>query len=385
MSATILPGAAGTNVKTGATIIADTGWRTAAIGLLAVRFIQGFIYWGGGSRRFFYGPQKLNPHGHWMAYKFQTAMPGALLGTDKIIAYLLHHFVLLYASVIIFSGVELIAGCMLIAGLFTRAAAVVTIGLSISLMLMFGWQGATCIDEWTMAAANLGMGAALVLVGSGAYSLDNMLLRRNPGLANNGWFRWLGGSLPLPLKTSSFRNLALALFAFTALFNVGTYNYYRGSVYSAFHSGPISPTKHDYALKNGVLMTDGSVKFHAYLDGGTSEEPAHIVLASLMRNGQEVESWNTVALTKLPKTAFQNDFPYQQFKAGPFGIVSGMGAAATISLPAASPSALSGNGFSLKLTTVNGRVFSLPLTLTSPAKAITELSVLSTQGSNAIK
>ncbi|HUW80387.1 MAG TPA: TQO small subunit DoxD [Acidocella sp.] len=342
---------------------ADAGWRTAAIGLLAVRFVQGFIYWGGGSRRFLYGPQKLDTHGHWMAYKFQTAMPGALLGTDKVIAFLLHHFVLLYAGVIFFSAVELIAGFMLITGLFTRAAAVMTIGLSVSLMLMFGWQGATCIDEWTMAAANLGMGAALALAGSGAYSLDNVLLRRNPELANNGWFRWLGGSLPLPLKASGFRNLALALFAFTVVFNVGTYNYYRGSVYSAFHSGPVSPTKHNYALTNGMLMPDGSVKFHAYLNGGTPEEPSHIVNAALIQNGQSVARWDTDTLTKLPENSFQNDFAYQKFKAGPFGIVSGMGAAATITLPPATPLSISGDGYSLQLTTVNGRVFNLPLVL----------------------
>ncbi|HUX18225.1 MAG TPA: hypothetical protein VMV63_03440 [Acidithiobacillus sp.] len=60
---------------------ADRGWRIAAIALLAIRFVQGWIYWGGGTRRFIYGPQKLDVHGHWMAYKFQTAMPGALLGT----------------------------------------------------------------------------------------------------------------------------------------------------------------------------------------------------------------------------------------------------------------------------------------------------------------
>jgi len=286
-----------------------------------------------------------------------------LLGTDKVIAFLLHHFVLLYAGVIFFSAVELIAGFMLITGLFTRAAAVMTIGLSVSLMLMFGWQGATCIDEWTMAAANLGMGAALALAGSGAYSLDNVLLRRNPELANNGWFRWLGGSLPLPLKASGFRNLALALFAFTVVFNVGTYNYYRGSVYSAFHSGPVSPTKHNYALTNGMLMPDGSVKFHAYLNGGTPEEPSHIVNAALIQNGQSVARWDTDTLTKLPENSFQNDFAYQKFKAGPFGIVSGMGAAATITLPPATPLSISGDGYSLQLTTVNGRVFNLPLVL----------------------
>ena len=31
-------------------------WRIVALALLPVRFIQGFIYWGGGSRRFIYAP-----------------------------------------------------------------------------------------------------------------------------------------------------------------------------------------------------------------------------------------------------------------------------------------------------------------------------------------
>jgi thiosulfate dehydrogenase [quinone] large subunit len=164
--------------------------RIVALALLPVRFIQGFIYWGGGSRRFIYAPSKLDPHAaSWMANKFQSAMPGALLGTDHIIAFLLHHFDLLYVSLILFSAGELIAGVFLMAGFLTRAAALVSIGLSIVLMLMFGWQGATCIDEWTMAASNLAMGATLMLAGSGAFSIDNALLRRRPALA--------GGLVPL--------------------------------------------------------------------------------------------------------------------------------------------------------------------------------------------
>src|ERR1700760_2923256 len=64
-------------------------WRTAALAMLSVRVMQGFIYWGGGSRRFIYGPQKLNPDApSWMANKFQSATPGALLGTDHLIAFL---------------------------------------------------------------------------------------------------------------------------------------------------------------------------------------------------------------------------------------------------------------------------------------------------------
>ena len=206
-------------------------WRVAAIAMLSVRVIQGFIYWGGGSRRFIYAPWKLDPsQPSWMANKLQTAMPGALFGLDQILAYLLHHFWLLYAAIILFSAVELIAGFALMAGLMTRLAALISIGLSISLMLLFGWQGGSCIDEWTMAACNLAMGATLMLAGSAAYSLDNAWLRRNPALAKRMWFRWGGGSLKLPLSNTGFGKLSIAVLAFVLVFDVGIYNYYRGSV-----------------------------------------------------------------------------------------------------------------------------------------------------------
>ena len=97
---------------------ASSDWRAAAIAMLAIRVIQGFIYWGGGSRRFFYAPWKLDPdQSNWMANKFQTATPGALFGLDRLIAYLLQHFWLLYAGIILFSAIELFAGLALMVGL----------------------------------------------------------------------------------------------------------------------------------------------------------------------------------------------------------------------------------------------------------------------------
>src|SRR6201996_2985588 len=195
------------------------GWRTAALAMLSVRIIQGFIYWGGGSRRFIYAPSKLNPDAPtWMANKFQTAMPGALFGTDHLISFMLHHFWLLYAGVILFSAAELIVGAVLMAGALTRAAALVSMGFSVLLMAMFGWQGATCIDEWTMAACNLAMGTTLLLGGGGAYAIDNVLLQRKPALATRSWFCWASGSRPLPMTSQGFRNLTLALFAFVVAF-----------------------------------------------------------------------------------------------------------------------------------------------------------------------
>jgi thiosulfate dehydrogenase (quinone) len=343
-------------------IRADATWRAAAVALLSVRFIQGFIYWGGGSRRFIYAPAKLNPDATtWMANKFQTAMPGALLGTDHLIAYLLQHFWLLYPAVILFSAAELVAGLMLMAGLMTRAAARASAGFSVVLMLMFGWQGATCIDEWTMAACNLAMGATLTLAGSGAYSLDCALLRHNPALADRKWFRWLGGALPLPISGVAFRNTALATLAATAIFNVATYDHYRGSVYSAFHGGPVSPTKHHLTLKNATLQPDGRVTFHAYLDGGTPEAASHIVDAALLgSDGAILVRWDMAALSGLDKTAIVNDFAYNKFAPAPYGLAAEVGAMATISLPAQAGTAPA-DAVKLRLTTVSGSTFEAPL------------------------
>jgi uncharacterized membrane protein YphA (DoxX/SURF4 family) len=339
--------------------------RIAALGLLSIRFIQGFIYWGGGSRRFIYAPAKLDPNAaSWMANKFQSAMPGALLGTDHIIAFLLHHFYLLYVSLILFSTAELIVGLFLMTGFLTRAAALVSIGLSVVLMLMFGWQGATCIDEWTMAACNLAIGATLMLAGSGAFSLDSALLARKPALAERGWFRWMSGAWPLPMPSSTFQKFALVVFAATVAFNVATYDYYRGSVVTPFHGGPVSPSKHHISLADGVVLPNGAVRFHAYLDGGTPAAPSNVMTAVLKSNdGSVLEHWDGTALSHLPASAIANEFAYNRFAPGPFGLRAQMGAMATITLPVANGADASRlhSAATLQLRTVNGNTFNVAI------------------------
>src|ERR1700676_4354352 len=256
MSTLMLDDAAAASCLAAAQGHAADALRLGALALLLIRFIQGFVYWGGAPRRFISAPAKLDPNAaSWMPHKFQSAMPGALLGTDHIIAFLLQHFYLLYASLILFSAAELITRLFLRTGFLPRAAAFASIGLSVVLMLMFGWQGATCIDEWTMAACNLAIGATLMLGGSGAFSLDNALLARRPALAERGWFRWMSGALPLPLRSGAFEGLALAVFAATVVFNVATYNYYRGSVVTPFHGGPVCPSKHPLSPTDAALFS----------------------------------------------------------------------------------------------------------------------------------
>ncbi|ECP2053132.1 DoxX family membrane protein [Salmonella enterica] len=342
--------------------IKNTYWMVG-LGLLAVRIIQGFIYWGGGSRRFIYAPDKLNPDApHWMAYKFQTAMPGALLGLEHVISFMLQHFWLLYAGVILFSAAELIAGLFLMLGLFTRISALLSMLFSVLLMLMFGWQGATCIDEWTMAACNLAMGTTIFLCGSHVYALDNIFLKKKPHLTSSRVFKWCCGSLPLPLSSGAYKKVALGLLAFVVIFDVGTYSYYRGSVVTPYHHGPVSPTTHHVTLTDGKLLPDGRVSVHAYLDAGTPEAPEHIMEAWLKtRSGETLVHWNTTMLSALPQDSFRNDYDYNQFGAGHYGIQAIVGSAATIILPVSELKdgldSLPDEGLTLAFKDMEGRTF----------------------------
>ena len=47
-------------------------------------------------------------------------------------------------------------------GLATRLSAFVSIWLNVALMLIFGWMGSTCLDEWTMAVSGVAMSSARV-------------------------------------------------------------------------------------------------------------------------------------------------------------------------------------------------------------------------------
>ncbi len=337
-------------------------WRQLGLAMLAVRFVQGWIYWGGGSRRFIYAPGKLDPHAHsWMANKFQSAMPGAILGMGHVVDYLLHHFILLYAGVILFSAAELIFGLFLLLGFMTRLSALVTVGLSVVLMLLFGWQGATCIDEWTMASANFAMGIALFLAGGGAYSFDAWLQRRKPARTAAPWFQWLGSG---PWPFARLKRWSLISGTATVLFVVLTYNYYRGSVLTPFHGGPVSAAAHHISLSAGRLSTDGSVRFTAYLDGGTPAVPANVVRADLIGpDGVALEHWSGARLAALPPTNFVNDYAYNRFGPGYAGITAKMGARAVITLPPArSGLQLTAGRYQLVLHSVDGRPFTLALT-----------------------
>ena len=152
------------------------------------------------------------------------------------------------------------------------------------------------------------------------------------------------------------------MFAATVVFNVATYNYYRGSVVTPFHGGPVSPGKHHLSLTDGVLLPNGAVRFHAYLDGGTPAAPSNMMTAVLKsHDGAVLEQWDGGVLSRLPASAISNEFAYNRFAPGPFGLRAQVGAMATITLPAANGADTGSlhSAATLQLRTVNGNTFNL--------------------------
>ena len=94
--------------------------------------------------------------------------------------------------------------------------------------------------------------------------------------------------------------------------------------------------------------------------GGTPAAPSNVMAAVLKSNdGKVLEQWDGTALSNLPTSAVTNEFAYNRFAPGPFGLRAEMGAMATITLPALSSAATGRlqSAATLQLRTVNGNTF----------------------------
>ena len=337
----------------------DRGAVVRALGaaVLAVRLVLGWIYWGGGTRRFIYAPQKLDPHAHsWMANKFQSGMPGALLGLNHVIGHILHHPGLVYFILVAVSVVEVLCGLALIVGFLTRLSALVSLSISASLMLIFGWQGATCIDEWTMAVSTFSMGCTIIVAGGGLWSVDSYLMKKNPALADKGWFRAFGSG---PLGSGTLEGLGKILGVVAIVFTLVFYNYFRGSIFTPFHGGPVSPAKHHISLTHATIASDGTVKVLAYLDAGTPAVPSHVVGVTVTGpHNAVVEQWSGNVLEKAATGHIQNVYIYNKFAPGLYGLKAKMGAKAWITLQPSKPLHLEAGRYTVTFHNINGNEFS---------------------------
>lgn len=314
----------------------------AALILLGTRFVQGFIFWGGASRRLFYDfhetagvdqAVKLDFSAPgFVAAKLTHALPGALWLQEPI-EWTLRHPDLIVASVWLWTLAELAVGVGLMFGIATRASAFVSIWLNVALMFIFGWMGSTCLDEWTMAVSGVAMSSALFLAGAGAYSLDNRLFVGSGFAHKRPWSAWIFSG---PVPDAAVRKLAVWLGVACIAFTVITYQILFGAVVSSLHSR-VNFHRHNIAVTALKVASDGSAIFDAYVNAGPDTGAAYIVSAKLLDgSGDVLASWDGKTLAELPATAIRNAYPYEwasHFETQLIGFSGQTGAKATITLP----------------------------------------------------
>lgn len=336
-------------------------WWLLGAAAFSTRLVLGWIYWGGASRRFIYAPAKLDQHSSaYLANKLVHAAPGAAFGVGHILHWLLAMPALLQVAVVFFSAVEMVVGICLIIGLATRLLALVAIGLSITLMLIFGWMGTTCLDEWTMAASSFAMACMVLATGSGPWSVDSWL-QRCGCMRKTPWLSWITSG-PLPLSTEGFVRLTRVLGILSIVFTVFFYGYNFDAIYSPL--GKRVDSAHPAILLSDAVANADAVSVHGYVNAGPDTQGLYIMQAELTSPGQTapVFIYGATDLAKKGFVKIKNSYaPWSSCKADAFGLRCQLGSKAVLSFPLpAQHAALTGHEV-LTLTDVDGKKFSIPV------------------------
>lgn len=144
------------------------------IAIRAIAISMGFVFFTGGWRRFYNTPAKhdIESPKH-LANKLVEAAPGSPI--EDIIHWVLYNPSVTEFFTYLFSTGEILAGAALMIGLLSRLAAFGSALMNVALMLIFGWMGYECLDEWTMAALGFAISVTVMMTGSGTYSVDHLI------------------------------------------------------------------------------------------------------------------------------------------------------------------------------------------------------------------
>ena len=340
-----------------------TTWQLMGAAALANRLVLGWIYWGGASRRFIYSTQKIDPTSPgYLANKLVHAAPGVPFGLEGLMHWILAQPVLLQAAVIGFSLVELVVGVGLMVGFATRLMSLIGLGLAAFLMIVFGWMGTTCLDEWTMAACGFAMAAVTLVTGSGPLSVDNWLAKRGQ-TENRPWLAWFAsGGLPIDKETCL--RISWILGALSIAFTVFFYGFNFNAIYSPLHKRVNNLHPH-VALSQGVVA-DGRVSVNTYMNAGPDTQGLYVVRAVLAPAGAgaaPVFDYDAAALTRKGTVTIANRYaPWSTCKKIAYGLRCQLGSKATLSFALPAGQAVSaGTPLVLTLTDVEGKQFKLPI------------------------
>ncbi|CAG9296226.1 TQO small subunit DoxD [Celerinatantimonas diazotrophica] len=301
-------------------------WPLLGLASFAIRLVLGWTYWGGASRRLIYDQLKLDPSSHaYLANKLVHAAPGAAFDITPIMHWLLHQPTLLHIAIISFTLLELIVGVGLMLGFATRILSIGGMGLAIVLMIIFGWMGTTCLDEWTMAATGFAMAAVTFITGGGWYSLDRVFFGNNAN--QSAKLAWLTSG-PLPLSGRQYVRFSTIMAVISIVFTVGFYGYNFGALVTPLGKR-VNNVHPSIALSQGTLQGQ-TVKVNTYMITGPDTQGVYITHVAIDNGSAQVASYSSADLKQASQLKLTNEFaPYSTCKAVDYAVRCQLGSKAT--------------------------------------------------------
>lgn len=336
-------------------------WHWAGLLFTPVRWVTGFMFLSAFLRRVVQAPTKMDPtSADYVGRKFADFYPHALL-IKPMLDYLLHSPGTLHFFVVFFTFTEALVGLFLILGLATRLAGAGSAALSLGILLGSGWLGSTCVDEWQIGAILVATGLAIFLAGGGSYSIDNLLLRANPGLGEKGWFRWLFSGAIAAEDGRKLSRLTLVVSIIAAFVMLSTYQAIHNGLWGQLHNDSKKP---HLVLTAASAQADGTVKLNVYRDNGPDTYGSFIVDVQVKDGGSVVEEFKAGDLAKTPAANIVNHMPLEKVAAGRFGITVPLAGNAALTLTPPAPASLTaGDKVTITVFDVSGANWSTSATV----------------------
>ena len=292
---------------------------------------------------------KLDPEvAGYIGEKFNHFLPNAL-GIKPLIQYLVENPDLLWLNMVIFTIIEGIVGLFMILGLFTRLMGIGVFGLAMGILLGSGWLGTTCLDEWQIGVLGIATGFTLFLTGSGKYSMDHYLVKREFAFTKRKWFAWLGSG-SLPIRENVFPKAVLMGSLFILGMTLMTNQIFHGGLWGPLHNKSVKPK---LEITEGTI-NDDQLSFEVFRTEGADVYGSWVIGIDLLdEHNNRVLGYDQRDLASLPKERISNHY-VAKVKPGKHSLVLPLGAKARLNLQGDGLMGLPKGTYTLKITDISG-------------------------------
>lgn len=300
-------------------------FSNAGLFSLALRWVIGWTYFSAFWRRLILENKLIPEEAGYIGEKFNHFLPNAL-GIKPLIEYLVSNPEVLQFAMVKFTIIEAIVGAFIILGLFTRLMSIGVMALAMGILLGSGWLGTTCLDEWQIGVLGVSGGFVLFLTGSGYYSLDHFLMKKNFLFTQKKWFSFLGsGDLSVKNLKRKILVVSILIFALTLYTN----QYFHGGVFGKLHNKSVKPKVEisNIRLKNSELI------FQVFRVEGADVYGSFLIKIQILNEENKIiKELNNNDLASFPLENIHNYF-VAKVKPSKYSMVLPLGAKADLSIP----------------------------------------------------